>query len=85
MSKHERDTRCKPRSLFNETHNTNRITIAAHSEFSLTPKPDYTPTFLDIISGISEMVAFHTDHDQISDDRFLLSEKMSGKKCRFCS
>lgn len=45
----------------------------------------YTPTFLDIIAGISEMVAFQTDHDLISDDRFLLSEKMSGKKCLFCS
>lgn len=58
MAQLEQERPIQPRSLFNETHNTNRITIAAHSEFSLTPKPDYTPTFLDIMSGISEMVAF---------------------------
>lgn len=44
-----------------------------------------TPNFLDIMRGISEMVAFYTDHDQISEDLELLEEKMSQKKCRFCS
>lgn len=44
-----------------------------------------TPNFLDIIGGISEMVAFYTDHDQNSAADKILSEKMSGKKCRFCS
>jgi len=44
-----------------------------------------TPNFLDVMRGISEMVAFYTDHDQISEDLELLEEIMSQKKCRFCS
>lgn len=44
-----------------------------------------TPNFLDIMRGISEMVAFYTDYDQISEELELLEEKMSQKKCRFCS
>lgn len=44
-----------------------------------------TPNFLDIMSSISEIVAFDTDPDQISEDLDLLEENMSQKKCRFCS
>jgi len=44
-----------------------------------------TPNFLDIIAAISEMVAFYTESDQISEADKLLEEKMSQKNCRFCS
>lgn len=44
-----------------------------------------TPNFLDVMAGISEMVAFYTDHDQNDAADKLLEEKMSGIKCRFCS
>lgn len=44
-----------------------------------------TPNFLDIIAAIGEMVAFYTDHDQISEDLEDLQKKMSQKNCRFCS
>jgi len=44
-----------------------------------------TPNFLDIMSAMSEMVAFYTDHDQNSAAEKILREKMSQKKCRFCS
>ncbi len=44
-----------------------------------------TPNFLDIMAGISEMVAFYTECDQFDAASKLLEEKMSGKFCRFCS
>jgi len=44
-----------------------------------------TPNFLDIMAAISEMVAFYTDHDQIDEVDKILRERMSQKKCRFCS
>ena len=44
-----------------------------------------TPDFLDIMRAISEMVAFYTDCDQISDFEEDGRKIMSQKKCRFCS
>ncbi len=44
-----------------------------------------TPNFLDVMAGISEMVAFYTDCDQNDAADKILEEKMSGIKCRFCS
>lgn len=44
-----------------------------------------TPSFLDMIAALSEMVAFYTDCDQFDEVLMLLEERMSGKKCRFCS
>lgn len=45
----------------------------------------YTPNFLDVLGGISEMVAFYTDHDQKVVDSDVGFCKMSQNKCRFCS
>ncbi len=44
-----------------------------------------TPNFLDIMAGISEMVAFYTKERPDSAASKILEEKMSGKFCRFCS
>lgn len=43
-----------------------------------------TPSFLEMMAAISEMVAFYTNSDSARD---AMDEKffcMSGKKCRFC-
>lgn len=44
-----------------------------------------TPNFLDFMSGVSEMVAFHTDCDQSGEVEGLPAQNMSRIKCRFCS
>lgn len=43
-----------------------------------------TPTFLDIMAAISEMVAFHTECDSLESEQCLRFSEMSGKYCRFC-
>ncbi len=43
------------------------------------------PNFLDVMSAISEMVAFYTNCDQKAASEFLIEEKMSQNNCRFCS
>lgn len=42
------------------------------------------PNFLDIMAGISDLVAFYTECDSISDDIGEKNILMSGKLCRFC-
>lgn len=44
-----------------------------------------TPNFLDFMSGVSEMVAFHTDCDQSGADGQTPESERSQIKCRFCS
>ncbi len=43
------------------------------------------PDFLAVMAGISEMVAFYTDHDINVDICEIEKFLTSGKKCRFCS
>lgn len=43
-----------------------------------------TPNFLDIMAGLSQMVAFYTDCDILDGDESMTFSQMSGKKCRFC-
>ena len=43
-----------------------------------------TPTFLDIMAAISEMVAFHTECDTLESEQCLRFSGMSVKYCRFC-
>lgn len=43
------------------------------------------PDFLEIMSAISEMVAFYTDYDSPTDVAQIEEFFMSQKKCRFCS
>jgi len=43
-----------------------------------------TPTFLDIMSAISESVAFYTDCDSLEGEDSLRFSEMSGNKCLFC-
>lgn len=43
-----------------------------------------TPTFLDVIAAISEMVAFQTECDPLESEQCLRFSEMSGKYCRFC-
>jgi len=43
-----------------------------------------TPTFLDIMTAISEMVAFHTNPDLLESDESVRFPEMSQKNCRFC-
>lgn len=45
----------------------------------------YTPNFLDLMSALSEMVAFYTESDQKDEVLEMLKRKMSGKNCRICS
>lgn len=42
------------------------------------------PDFLDVMAGISEMVAFYTDCDSDADLEEIEKFFMSQKKCRFC-
>lgn len=42
------------------------------------------PDFLTVMAGISEMVAFYTDHDNSGDGPCLAGQKESQKNCRFC-
>jgi len=44
-----------------------------------------SPTFLDIMGGLSDLVAFYTECDPKPDDPCEKIFTMSGKKCRFCS
>jgi len=44
-----------------------------------------TPTFLDIMSALSQMVAFLTECDQKEGCMSTTFFLMSGKRCRFCS
>lgn len=44
-----------------------------------------SPTFLDIMAAISEMVAFTTEGDSLESVESLRFSVMSGKYCRFCS
>ena len=43
-----------------------------------------TPTFLDTMAAISEMVAFYTEDDSLESEESLRFFNMSGKICRFC-
>jgi len=43
-----------------------------------------TPTFLDIMAAISEMVAFYTEHDYLESEECVRFSEMSGNNCRFC-
>jgi len=43
-----------------------------------------TPTFLDIMAAISELVAFYTECDSFPVDPQEENILMSGKYCRFC-
>ena len=43
-----------------------------------------TPTFLDIMGGLSDCVAFYTEGDLKSKDHCEKIFTMSGKLCRFC-
>lgn len=43
------------------------------------------PNFLAVMAGISEMVAFYTDHDINVEGPSSDREKESQKNCRFCS
>jgi len=43
-----------------------------------------TPNFLDIMSAISEEVAFYTECDHIESVECLRFSEMSGNKCLFC-
>ena len=44
-----------------------------------------TPNFLDMMSALSEIVAFYTDCDTPADEIDVLIQSMSQNKCRFCS
>lgn len=44
-----------------------------------------TPNFLDVMAGISEMVAFYTNPDLLESVEYKRFCEMSGKYCRFCS
>lgn len=43
-----------------------------------------TPNFLDIMAGLSEMVAFYTECDSLESEEYKRFSEMSGKYCRFC-
>jgi len=43
-----------------------------------------TPNFLDVMSAISQEVAFYTECDHIESVECLRFSEMSGNKCRFC-
>jgi len=43
-----------------------------------------TPTFLDIMAAISEIVAFTTECDSLDSVESLRFSEMSGNYCRFC-
>lgn len=43
------------------------------------------PNFLDIMGGLSDLVAFYTECDPITDAGVDKKYFMSGKFCRFCS
>lgn len=43
------------------------------------------PDFLTVMAGISDMVAFYTDHDTNHSQLTAGQEKESGNNCRFCS
>lgn len=49
------------------------------------PVPARRPNFLDTMRGICEMVAFHTNPDQIQEAVSFAGKKRSQKKCRFFS
>jgi len=44
-----------------------------------------SPTFLDIMGALSDLVAFTTEGDHNFGDRREKIFSMSGKYCRFCS
>ena len=43
-----------------------------------------SPTFLDIMAAISQMVAFKVECDYLESEECLRFFNMSGKICRFC-
>ncbi len=44
-----------------------------------------TPNLLDFLRAMEEMVAFHTDCDQVGEVEEHPAQNMSQIKCRFCS
>jgi len=44
-----------------------------------------TPNLFDFLNAIEEMVAFHTDCDQVEQSADCQAQNMSQIKCRFCS
>ena len=40
--------------------------------------------FLDVMAGISEIVAFYTEGDSLESEESVRFSVMSGKYCRFC-
>lgn len=75
----------------------NQFKQAGHTNTTLSEQPEalsalfeklsagQTPDFLEMMSAISDLVAFSTDTDSISEDLSAEQQKRSGKKCRFCS
>ncbi|MBA7612276.1 hypothetical protein ES703_19512 [subsurface metagenome] len=84
IGKHEQDTRCKLFKRLEAYLDTLKSKMPALHKLFTAPDEAYPPNFLDIMRGISEMVAFYTDCDQNSGRSILLEEKMSQKNCRFC-
>ena len=73
------------RSPVNGYPDTPKSNVGPTASFPPSDKPACTPNFLDILSDCCDNVDFYLKCDQISHGDNLYAEKMSGKKCLFCS
>lgn len=76
--------RCKALKQEDEYQNTLKSQMPHLNELFQNLEGGMTPTFLDIMSSISEMVAFYPECDQKFPDQEKGRDKRSQNKCRFC-
>lgn len=84
-SKEESRAHSTGRTLCGQGQNTSKSDMPQMAALLDNLDRGITPNFLDFLSAISEMVAFYTECDQIDKVRKLTDQKMSVKKCLFCS
>ena len=84
MTKRATHARCEGRSALDEYRR--GVFSKAPALGSLLDNLDAgsTPTFLDILAAISEMVAFYTECDYLESEECVRFFNMSGKKCQNC-
>ena len=78
-------TRCELQSQLREYQTTLRSGAPALASLLDILEVGGTPNFLDVMSALSDLVAFYTDHDTNSNDQELNGLGRSEKKCLFCS
>ena len=84
MTKRATHIRCEGRSALDEYRRGVFLHMPALGRLLDLLDAGTTPTFLDTMAAISEMVAFYTEHDYLESEEYIRFSEMSGNNCRFC-